>query len=391
MRKLRLVLAVVLLMLVAMATIAEITVRALVRRNPETGIEVLGRVALLPYRPDALAAQTTLRTASTSTYVVFDKELGWAIRPYGSAGKYTATSHGFRGPKGGVTTKSLPRGKWRVSVYGDSFTHGDGVALEETWADQLQRRSEGLEVLNFGVPAFGTDQALLRFRRDGREFDSHVHVLGVWPENLARNVSVVRFYMVPSGNLGGSKPRFVLASGRMQTVNSPVLSQTDLLQTLLHQNVSPVLSHDYWYKEDEQRFPWYFHLQSLRMAVSVLKAYERRAVRNRMYLDEDGEPMMVTLAIAETFRDEVEALGAKALVAVFPMRDFADAERFPLPHLLKARGVSVVDLQPAFTEREKQLGTNALYLPDGHLTPLGNRLVAEELGKRLPIKLAPAR
>jgi hypothetical protein len=385
MRKSRLVLAAVLLVLVAMTVIAEITARAIVQRNPETGIELLGRVALLPYRPDPQAAQESLRAASTSTYVVFDKELGWTIKPNGSAGDYTATTHGFRGPMGGVTTKSLPQGKWRVSVYGDSFTHGDGVALQDTWADQLQHRAETLEVLNFGVPAFGTDQALLRFRRDGRQFQSHVHVLGVWPENLTRNLNVVRFYLAPHGNIGGSKPRFVLDSGRMQTVNSPVLSQTELLDALLHKHVSPVLTHDYWYKEDEQRFPWYFHLQSLRMAVSVWRAYERRAVRNRMYLDENGEAMTVTLAIAQTFRGEVEALGAKALVVVFPMRDFADAERFPLARLLKARGVSVVDLQPAFSAREKQLGTNALYLPDGHLTPLGNTLVAEELGKSLPL------
>lgn len=365
---------------------SEIAVRLITKVRPETGMKLIGRVALLPYRPDAAAARAELGATRTSSYIVRDTDLGWALRPNGAAGEYTATSHGFRGLKDWTTTSSIPRGKVRISVYGDSFTHGDGVPLKDTWAAQLERQRAGLEVLNFGVPAYGTDQAYLRFSRDGRKFAAHFHILGIWPENLARNLSVIRFYLTPNGNLGGSKPRFVLASGKLAIVNSPVLSEQDFLDTVLQMKVSPVVAHDYWYREDEQRFPIYYHSEAVRAVLSVYKAYQRREIRNRMYFDKEGEALLVTASIAEAFKREVEVLGSHAYVSIIPQRELLDVHAsgaFPLVEMLKARSISVLDFGPMFAAKAKELGVEALYLPDSHLTALGNRPIAEEIGRRL--------
>lgn len=365
---------------------SEIGVRLITKVSSETGMRLIGRVALLPYRPNAEAARAAWDSAGTSTYIVRDPDLGWALKPNGGAGEYTATSHGFRGPKDWVTTTSVPRGKVRISVYGDSFTHGDGVAAKDTWPAQLQRQRTDLEVLNFGVPAYGTDQAFLRFRRDGRKFDAQFHILGIWPENLVRNLSVVRFYLTPHGNLGGSKPRFVLASGNLAIVNSPVLSGQDFLDTVLQKNVSPVVAHDYWYREDELRFPVYYYSEAVRAVLSVYKAYQRREIRNRMYFDKEGEALMVTVAIAEAFKREVESLGSRAYVSIIPQREILDSHAsgaFPLAEMLKSRSISVLDFGPAFASKARELGVEALYLPDSHLTELGNRLIADEINRRL--------
>ena len=119
---------------------------------------------------------------------------------------------------------------------------------------------------------------------------------------------------------------------------------------------------------------------------SVYKAYQRREIRNRMYFDKEGEALLVTAAIAEAFKREVENLGSRAYVSIIPQRDLLDVQasgEFPLADMLTARSISVLDFGPIFASRAKELGADALYLPDGHLTGLGNRLIAEEINKKL--------
>ena len=376
-----------LLALAICLTLTEIGVRAITTTNPETGVRMFGQVALLPYRPEPQAATASWERAQGSTYLVPDRELGWSIKPNGRSGALTASAEGLRGALGRATSASVPAGKMRVSVYGDSFTHGDGVGLEDTWGVQLERLRADVEVLNFGVPAYGTDQAFLRFRRDGRRFAAQAHILCIWPEDLARNLSVARFYLAPGGNLSSSKPRFVLGpGGALVLVNSPVLAREEFLDSLLQKHVAPVLALDYWYREDEQRFALYYHLHSLRAALSVVRAYQRREARQRLYFDREGEALVLAAAIAGAFRDEVQALGARAYVALIPMRELVREQAsgtFPLAALLRSRGIEVIDFAPAFAAGANDAGTGALFLPDGHLTALGNRLIAEQLAREL--------
>jgi hypothetical protein len=201
-----------------------------------------------------------------------------------------------------------------------------------------------------------------------------------------RNLSVIRFYLIPNGNIGNSKPRFVFAPDGLATVNTPVLSARDFMDTVLQRKVSNVVANDFWYREQEQKFPVYYHLQILRATLSVYNAYQRRELRQRMYFDRDGEALKITAAIAESFTREVEALGSRPFVGIIPMRDLLDAHAagtFPLADMLSARSVPVLDVGPALAARARELGEDALFLPDGHLTPLGNRLVADEFEKRL--------
>ncbi len=198
---------------------SEFGLRAITSTNPQTGVRLIGRMALLPYRPEA-AAVLAARAARdpARAYIVRDADLGWSIKPNASTRsgvEYTATADGLRGPRGWTTTRSIPPGKIRISVYGDSFAFGAGVPLKDTWPDRLQGLRGDLQILNFGVPAYGTDQALLRFRRDGRKFQAQLQILEIYIDDVCRNLNVVRFYLEPSEGLGNSKPRFALASGKL--------------------------------------------------------------------------------------------------------------------------------------------------------------------------------
>ncbi len=82
----------------------------------------------------------------------------------------------------------------------------------------------------------------------------------------------------------------------------------------------------------------------------------------------------------------MQALGARAYVALIPMRELVHAQAsgaFPLAELLRLRGIEVLDFAPAFESMAGDAGIDSLYLPDGHLTALGNRLIAEEIAREL--------
>src|SRR6476661_470448 len=106
-----------------------------------------------------LAAQI----ADTSSYMVFDRDLGWTIRPNGNKAQYKANSKGMRATRE-YALQPAP-GIVRVSAFGDSFTHGSGVPTGFTWEEKLESSVPGLEVMNFGIPGSDPGQAFLRYRR----------------------------------------------------------------------------------------------------------------------------------------------------------------------------------------------------------------------------------
>jgi hypothetical protein len=94
-----------------------------------------------------------------------------------------------------------------VTLYGDSFTYGVGVREEYAWGNTLAERLR-CRVGNFGVGGYGTDQALLRFMHNPND-PSSVAVLGIYADNIQRNVNRVRYFLA-GGDPLLIKPRFVL-------------------------------------------------------------------------------------------------------------------------------------------------------------------------------------
>lgn len=77
---------------------------------------------------------------------------------------YRINRHGFRGPD--FQRRKTP-GTFRVLVLGDSFTFGEGVRWEDTFAKRLERHLDAelgsaVEVLNFGVSGW-TSKSEVRF------------------------------------------------------------------------------------------------------------------------------------------------------------------------------------------------------------------------------------
>src|SRR4029453_9158773 len=151
-----------------------------------------------------------------------DPLLGWRLRPgvhirTTRPGSYDATvttnGDGLRGA--GAPPVAHRAGVTRIAVFGCSQTFGSGVEDDETFSARLEQTlGPGVEVLNFGVPGYGTDQMLLRWERDGVRYAPDIVVLAFAYYHLNRNVLGFRFF---------AKPHFMLGpDGTLQLLGVPV-------------------------------------------------------------------------------------------------------------------------------------------------------------------------
>lgn len=154
------------------------------------------------------AAKIRELLAGRERYLTYSARLGWVVKPNEAGTRYHSNSQGVRSMRE-YTPEPAPH-VTRIATFGDSFTHGDGVLNHETWQEALNRFDERLEVINFGVPAFGLDQAFLRFQHDSHIYPSHIVFIGYMTENIFRHVNRYRPFYAAKTGLPLSKPRFVV-------------------------------------------------------------------------------------------------------------------------------------------------------------------------------------
>jgi len=317
----------------------------------------------------------------------FDAELGWTLMPSapGTDPAHFINTIGARGTReyDAVAAEHVTR----VACFGDSYTYSDEVPYGHDWASQLEQTDAALEVMNFGVPAYGTDQALLRFRRLAPSLDADVFVLGILVENIGRNVNRYRPLYYPRTSTPVAKPRFVLEDGRLRLVPPPYAERAELLRAVADGSVLQRLwEHEYW--DDASHLGWLGRSSLARFGAAWF-AYRRRQPE-LLWGDPNGEPFRVTVALLDTFNSEAPRIGAaRALVLVFPRQKELDAlvdddDRYwqPLLDELERRAIPFIDLADAlsgpYAAARVEAGAPPLYV-GGHLSEEGNRIVAEQM------------
>ncbi len=156
---------------------------------------------------------------------VYHPTRGWAIQPglrdlpVFSGKTLSTNSAGMRGPLEYAEARSA--GVRRMVLLGDSFTFGESVSDEETYARQLSLLMPNLEVLNLGVHGYGNDQMLLVLQEEGVHFHPDLVVLAFVHEDLDRNVLAFRDF---------AKPRFLLSGGKLVLTNTPVPTPGEVLE-----------------------------------------------------------------------------------------------------------------------------------------------------------------
>jgi lysophospholipase L1-like esterase len=306
---------------------------------------------------------------------------------------------GFRGD--GATTNSLgtrgreidPEAPVRVLVLGDSMTLGWEVRDEETFCAQLERRlGAGAQVVNAGCPGYGPAEELAALERLGPAVKPTAVVTVFFTGNDFLDAGQLHPYeviggkLVPSARYHGAGALGRLGLRLQGWVHS--LGLTRLIRELGGSGFAPgdgarslgmdsPQIHAIVELDDYGR-------TSLPGAEAVTKGWHRLPAYFRR-IDELARSLGARLSVAVLPLPLVYDAGLRAGTGrrwgVDPGSIDAARPSRAIVRLLQPMGIATWDLTSAFAGSSHGA---ALHGPgDLHLSPLGHRLVAEELAPRL--------
>jgi hypothetical protein len=338
------------------------------------------RAHFLIWKPDIAAAHRQWASVAGN----WDDELGWP-----SPRDAVAPPRDHTGAK---FNADFPQAEHAcASAYGDSFIWGDDIPLADGWIEQLSRKL-GCRVANYGVSGYGTDQAYLRFTRMTRD-DAPVVLLGIFPENVMRNVNQYRAFIGFTQDPHWHKGRFVLdRASKLEWIHRPRIDEAGFLRLL--RDPASVVPHDYLLPDTRDgpvtlRFPYLLTLGHLALMPRVWVRIINSPSWGDFYrADHPSGALALTAAIAEAFVREAERRGKRALVVMLPgassfraRAKFGEPEYAPLLTALAARQVDVFDPSAALLAATGQRSYCDLFvLPadcTGHFGVFGSRLVAD--------------
>ena len=343
----------------------------------------------------AIAETLTKYQTTNTTRMIYDAETGWKPRPHISThgGNYRYNAAGIRSPPKTYSIQSA-NGTLRIALFGDSFTHGDDVPFDDTWGAQLEVKLNELgtpaEVINFGVSAYGMDQAFLRWQTLGRSYSPHIVLFGFQAENVNRNVNILRAFYAGGTGIPFSKPRFVHDDdGTLRLINSPTLSLDRVPQVMANMDSWELAEYESFYDETWFGKRFWHTSRALSLAVERLSEDEpgRRIAPYRL----DAEPVRVTLALLRKFRRDVERHNAQFDIVHLPTQS-------DLKRLLQQHGCAyqqllervqqqqiLIDTQPRLLAAARAESLESLF--QRHYSAAGNKIIAEVIAEFLATTL----
>jgi hypothetical protein len=314
----------------------------------------LGGFPLCPIDP-AAPIRAARDIDFSKTYLVFDAELGWVVGPSRRSlnGLYESTRDGAR--RVSATDEPEPGKPSFALSFGDSFTHGDDVPGEGTW-QHAAAATFGRAIADFGVPGYGVDQALLRYRRIAPRYPSEIVLIGLMADNIGRHLNRYRPFLSPEESVFFAKPRFQLEGERLRLVPQPFATLDEYFAPDFAAKIAPLAAGDPAYEPAWYRPSALDALRTLRVARTVTAMRVARSPRWRA-LYADPRAVYLTVAIVRDFAKAVEADHRRAVVVFFPDRTFledalADRENSAAPMLreLVRHGIEVRDTTPVLAD-----------------------------------------
>lgn len=168
-------------------------------------VELLLRVLPTTAPPPRFVA-AGIGQRDTPNFVV-DPILGWRLRPNQviewRTPEFTvlarSNAQGFRG-------RDFDPAHRPIVVVGDSFSFGNGVGDEQTYATQLER-ALGVPVYNVAIPGFGVDQVWLTLRHVALPLKPRLVIVGVVEVDFDRSLTTY------DPGKTGARPSFALHRG----------------------------------------------------------------------------------------------------------------------------------------------------------------------------------
>lgn len=279
----------------------------------------------------------------------------------------------------------------RIGVFGDSFTFGEGVEAEETYAKQLEQKfaedsslkNNGwkVEVLNFGIGKTGTSHQLAWYQKEGSKYGLDIVVLGFLAGNDFED------------NLAGV---FLLKNGEL-IHNPAAYSSVRKIQRILYS-----IPGYRWLAEHS-------HLANI-IRVTGTKLDDKIRTKKKQTIvatpevqpevkkEQDTYAVDLTTNLIKRFASEAKSNHSHFLMLSFPMRGqkpYAsytkdenigkiDMQLSQLQNALQKEGIAVIDFIPIFYVLPP---ADNYYKFDGHWRSAGHKVIAEELYQYLQNKM----
>ena len=143
------------------------------------------------------AVRIYAHVTSQERLIVIDKVVGWKLAPNARRHYDKETQPYFiavnsQGLRDVEHTYDKPAGVYRIVVIGDSFVFGaGGVEPAKRFADILQASTRNTEVINMGVPAYGTDQEYLYLANEGLRYHPDLVIVCAFYNDFSESFSTI--------------------------------------------------------------------------------------------------------------------------------------------------------------------------------------------------------
>ncbi len=340
--------------------------------------------ALARVRVKVLSGSWSTRSAFSGQFSEYHPRFGWSLLP-GAHVTHRTTEYdvdivindqGFRQQV--VPPLTSNEGVDRIVVLGDSFTFGYGVQEQVRFTELLPEHLPGVEVLNMGVPATGTDQHVLFFEEaGGADAKPDIVLLVYFLENIERTGT--------SRYQGYGKPQFLVAEDGtgLQLTNVPVSKPLSAVVVERRHKGLPIPLKKYLRRNSEL-----YTLLRQWFAVSASTALELDASDPYPEYSSDAPSWKVTRLLFKRLAEDAAQVGAQLAVVVVPepghlRPHIGSTHQDAVRVALDAINVPMLDLTPFF-RKAQVTADEPLYFPvDGHWTEDGHKLVAETIGSWL--------
>ncbi len=364
------------------------TVVRLIGSSDANGNFYIGSFRLYPYRVPTSQWNSKMDDylKSSQWNIAYDSVTGWSFQPKTKSDRdgycYRFNSDGIRTAEMETVISKSPRsGILRIGIFGDSFTCGDNVSYEYTWGHLLENRLKSagvdVEVLNFGVGAYGMDQSFLRWKNKGSAYDLDIVIFGLQLENINRNGNLARplyeaQYLCRVG-LPFLKPRFILEENELKLINSPTPSPEKTMEISSDFGNWRYSKYEYWY--DESKYQDHFFLRSKGVAF-FYSLFKERKSRKRI-LDEERLELL-SLEIIKEFKQDVESKGKTFFVVVLPDANHLKYKKIPFVEKIDKE---MIVINPFLGLLKESNRSSIKALIPTHYSIKGNEIVANVISE----------
>ncbi len=319
-----------------------------------------------------------------NSYRIYDPMLGWSLAlnknnpPY-----YYSSPDGYRVTKEEFKNISTITEADFMTI-GDSFTHGVAVFCEESWPyifGQLKNK----KVVNYGIPGYGIDQAILSYMYSKVQADTII--LGIIPGDFERATSLVYGGIHRGGNK--SKPMFVFKDdGTYEIKNQPCSVGMGLWNEFKLGTSSDILKIDRSY--DDILFKSEFLDNFVSYRIYKMLKYRDKYIKPPIYLKNyQNEDYSYILKILKIFFEECKNNGNFPIILLLDNKNtFSDRIKYTEPwkniiNDLREMGFFVVEPLESIVPLYMEDSDNIINHDGTHYTPLANKMIAEHLFKSI--------